>query len=63
MSAPVSLRRSSCFVGIKKPYLEVEDTGLGSGIVALAAALLEETVDLCRTQDCQLRRGWCFARP
>lgn len=28
-------------------YLEVEHAGLGSGIVLLAAALLEEAVDLC----------------
>ena len=43
---------SSHFVGMEKPYLEVKHAGLGSGIVALAAALLEEAVDLWSRKDC-----------
>jgi len=33
-------------------YLEVEHAGLGGGVVLLAAALLEEAVDLWERRDC-----------
>jgi hypothetical protein len=33
-------------------YLEVEHAGLGGGVVLLAAALLEEAVDLWMRRDC-----------
>jgi hypothetical protein len=32
---------------MKKPYLKVEHAGLGRGVVALAATLLVEAIDLC----------------
>ena len=55
---PVSVR-PGCLVEIKRPYLEVERAGLGSVLVLLAGALLEEAVDLCRGWYGQLCRGWC----